>query len=223
MTDNQIKVIKQVLMDVELLEIGELELLSNVNFTPSDAFNKKIARIINFEKNRENSILKLTFRKRIAVLIAAIITALTVFSACAFGNQIKDFFIEVYESTTRLFSNSENEYEYIEYTFTYIPEGYKPSNIIRYENTLISKYANEENTLTITQCKLSGSSIQINTEGKGYQTINVGNYKVYYVNNKSMNIAVWSYEGNSFDIVCHESLSWDEIEKIILGAKTNTN
>ena len=120
---------------------------------------------------------------------------------------------------TRFFSpHEESASDYQEYSFTYIPEGYKLEESFELQNWAEYKYSNSQHYIYITQSELSGNSIQIDTEDASFSILNINNIKIYRTNKNNTYAVVWRTNTTAFSIVCHNSIEWSEIEKMILGA-----
>lgn len=98
MTVTQIEITKKALLDVELIEIKYWESFPDIDFAPSQVYVDKIKKIIISECRREASLLKLSARKKLTLLIASALIFLLTLSACVFKDQIKDFVIEAYDA-----------------------------------------------------------------------------------------------------------------------------
>ena len=76
MTDNQLAAARGALKLIELREANRISHLSDVIPEYSDRFNDKIERLIASERKREASVLKLPLKKKILILVAAMVIAL---------------------------------------------------------------------------------------------------------------------------------------------------
>ena len=219
MTDSQIAITKKALVAVDNIEIKKLELFPDVPFQPSEEYLKKIEKIINSEKKRESSILHLSARKKIALLIAVIITALTVLSACIYIEQIKDFLSETYGTMTIFFSPKDKENSgFKEYIFSYLPDKYQEIDSYQDNVSIVKVFSDGNYYLSIEQTSLSGSHIQIDTENMDYETATINELTVYYSINNNRYALLWQNPSTLFHLNCHDSIGWEEIEKIITNA-----
>ena len=219
MTDSQIEITKKALVAVDNIEIKKLDLFPDVPFQPSEEYLKKIEKIINSEKKRESSVLHLSARKKIALLIAVIITALTVLSACIFIEQIKDFLTETYGTMTKFFSPNDKENGgFKEYIFSYLPDKYQEIDSYQDNVSIVKVFSDGNYYLSIEQTSLSGSHIQIDTENMDYETATINELTVYYSINNNRYALLWQNSSTLFHLNCHDSVGWEEIEKIISNA-----
>ena len=219
MTVTQTEMIKKALLAVELSEIKYMEKLPDASLDFSEMYKTKISRLINSERKREASLLRLSARKRLTILVASILILLLTLTACIFKDHIKEFIIESYGAMTRFFSPyDESISDYQKHTFTYIPEGYKLTESFEFQNYIEYRYSNSTHFISITQSQLSGNSIQIDTENASYDILNINNIEVHRSIKNNTYMVVWKTDTTAFSLVCHDSVEWSEIEKIILGA-----
>ena len=217
MNNSNTEIIKKALLQVELTEIHYLESFSSVSFEPSENHKNTVNKIIKSERKRENSVLKLSAKKRLALLIASIIIFALIMTSCIFGNQIKELIIDIYESMMGLSSYDDNLPDYKEYTFNFIPAEY---NLVEYssqEDVTIHRYSNGQHRLNITQNSSAHSKIQIDNKNSTYHTVVVNGITVHCVLKHNTYSIVWKMEGTNFTLTCHDSIEWSDIEKIIVN------
>ena len=141
-------------------------------------------------------------------------------TACIFRKEIKEFIIKIYTSSIGFDSNTDKyDDNYTEHIFTYIPVEYKL--IDSFDNVKNSKkvYSCDDKLLVIEQCSSKGDMVQLGSDDQTYNHRLIDKYNVYYTYTKNTYVLIWNYQEKIFIISCHESLGWDEIEKIILGVK----
>ena len=220
MTGTQIEIIKKALYDVDTMEIIKLSVLPAVPFVASTKHNDKIQKLIDSERRRENSVLKLPFRNKVVIIIALFLILSLTLTACIFRKEIKEFIIKIYTSSIGFDSNTDKyDDNYTEHIFTYIPVEYKL--IDSFDNVKNSKkvYSCDDKLLVIEQCSSKGNVVQLGSDDQTYNHRLIDKYNVYYTYTKNTYVLIWNYQEKIFIISCHESLGWDEIEKIILGVK----
>ena len=220
MTGTQIEIIKKALYDVDTMEIIKLSALPAVPFVASTKHNDKVQKLIDSERRRENSVLKLPFRNKVVIIIALFLILSLTLTACIFRKEIKEFIIKIYTSSIGFDSNTDKyDDNYTEHIFTYIPVEYKL--IDSFDNVKNSKkvYSCDDKLLVIEQCSSKGDMVQLGSDDQTYNHRLIDKYNVYYTYTKNTYALIWNYQEKIFIISCHESLGWDEIEKIILGVK----
>ena len=125
MINSQTILIKKAIFQVENEEIKYLEEFPDVPFVPSEKYNTSLAKLIDFERKRENSLLKLSYRQKAVALIVAITILFTMLTGCGiiFRNEIREIYNEFFLLLTFSDRENNNTIENI-YQVNYIPEGY---------------------------------------------------------------------------------------------------
>ena len=220
MTISQKNVITQALLDIETVKIKKIEALPSFPFETSKEYNEKINKLILSERKRENSILKLNLRKKVTLLAASILILMLALTACLFKEEIRDFFISFENDTIKFFYPSQEDgYDYVEYNFEFIPEGYLLKDEFIDENSQLLIYSNDdEHILSIGQGNVKISTSRIGSEDGNYQTATVNGQTVYFNLVKNTYTLLWKTEGNVFLLTCPEYLGWSTVEQIICGA-----
>lgn len=152
-----------------------------------------------------------------AILLAA---ALLLTGCAVFRNEIRDFFVEIYETFIRITFDTDQSRGTIGdvYEPTFIPEGYTPQNevinplIVRYD------YANSEgNYITFEQYLLDSSTFLFDAENGDTTSMAIGNYEVYYRCLNSQHRYVWNDGKYAMAIHTDVELNADNLEKLISG------
>ena len=217
MTAVQTEMIKKALNDVDAIEIYKLSSLPEVPFTPSVDFIDKVNKLIDSDRKRECSLLKLSHKKKVALLIASAMILVLTLTACIFREEIQDFFISIKKETIGFVSSTdENTTTSATYRFTYIPSGYVLTDTLKTDATLLCVYKNDTHYLSIDQGSIN-SCVNMDTENGSYQITVINDYTIYYTYTKNTYSLIWKNDTDVFSITCHESLGWNEIEKIVIG------
>lgn len=177
---------------------------------------EKMSEILGFKVKAPRRINK---KGMAAILLAA---ALLLTGCAVFRNEIRDFFVEIYETFIRVTFDAEqpSEEETIGdvYEPAFIPEGYTPKNevinplIVRYE------YANsEDNYITFEQYLLDSSTFLFDAENGDTTSIAIGNYEVYYRCLNSQHRYIWNDGKYAMAINTDVELNADDLEKLING------
>ena len=219
MTISQKNVITQALLDIETVKIKKIEALPSFPFETSKEYKEKTNKLILSERKRENSILKLNLRKKVTLLAASILILMLALTACLFKEEIRDFFISFEDATIKFFYPSQEDgYDYVEYNFEFIPEGYLLKDEFIDDNHQLLIYSNNEHSISIGQGNVKTSTSRIDTEDGSYQTATVNGHTVYFNLVKNTYNLLWKAEGNVFLLTCPEYLGWSTVEDIICGA-----
>jgi hypothetical protein len=208
MTEAQIAIVKKALLEIEQERQKNIDSLNKVEPNYSEKYNKAISRLLKDQREKESSSLHLTYRQRIALLIATVLlTALTI-TACANAEAIKEFVVETIEHFVRLtIPTQENKFTLCE--ATYIPRGYHLESETFVEKTTSRKYfSNGTYRLTYIQNSTTANFII----DKEYEIIYIDDQKIYQTYNAGTYSLVWVNDFGIFNITYHESISWEEIE-----------
>lgn len=165
----------------------------------SDEFDKKIGKLLSFSQKPYFKFVN-TIGKRAAVIIIALITALsiTTLSVKAVREPVISFMISVYDKFTNiLFNTDELESSYptiIEESYhpEYIPEGYILKENNNFGNVIETIYSKGNDDLFFEQYIISSTQIGVDTEGTGVEILTVKGKEVLFYNNKGVNNIVWT-------------------------------
>ena len=208
MTEAQIAIVKKALLEIEQERQKNIDSLNKVEPNYSEKYNKAISRLLKDQREKESSSLHLTYRQRIALLIATVLlTALTI-TACANDEAIKEFVVEIIDHYARLTSPSETIL-FVPCEMTYIPEGYNLEEELIVEDVFITKtWKNGKSQITYDQGS-TNASISID---KDYRIIYIDEQKIYLTQSEYSYTLVWINDYGSFNLICSTSIPWEEIE-----------
>lgn len=216
MTNTQLQIIKKALFDVEMIELKRLEAFPAIQVEHSKEYTLKINSLIERERKRESSVFVWSPKRKGAVLVAVILILTLTITACAFGEQIKGFFVDIYETFTRLGVEGEpSDVPFEQYTFDWMPEEYTLIDNVIANNTSRTVWYNGKHQIYLEQDTLSSNSIIIDTENSQYEITNIGEVTVYYTYKNNTYTALWMLDNYQFCLVCHDSIAWCDIEKMI--------
>ena len=194
------------------------EMYSDFSEISKDSSNEKEALIDRYIKASRSIALK----HRIAIIvIAAIIIA---FSSCAiylFKEEIGGFFVTHFNDHANL-EYGTNEYTSIDtyYELTYIPDGFtKTESDITDLHSNIT-YTDETSEIFFSQSLLGTGFINIDTENtEEYGEIDIGDVTAIYTKKRGIWKVIWRNHSCSFGLTCYDSMSFEEVKKIVLGIK----
>ena len=156
---------------------------NSIDFTFSERFNKRMAKLIKSQKKAYYSLINTAY-KRVAIICIIILALLT--TACSvkvIREPIVNFFTEVYESFTRYFFEGDTVNTITkEYSLKVLPDGFKQTNKTQDAVFITTEYQNEngdiiELTQTITdntQHNLDnqiGNKYEISVDGQKIQVL----------------------------------------------------
>lgn len=225
MTNAQLEIIKRALFDAEMIEIKKLETFPEVKVAHSPAYVQKISELREKTKRTESSIISFSPRRKIAILVAVVLILALTITACAFGEQIKEFLFEIYETFTRAeVEGDPNTTEFEQYTPSYIPNDYTivDNEIVGGSSRII--WYNGDHYIYLDQDQQSSNKLILDTENSPYTQTIMGEHQIYYINENNTYIFIWIENGYQFSLYCHSSLTWDNIESLICSISlTNSN
>ena len=216
MTDNQLTAARGALKLIELREANRISHLSDVIPEYSDRFNDKIERLIASERKREASVLKLPLKKKILILVAAMVIALLTATSCVFGAEIKDFIIEVHSNTVILHSDGSGAHAITaEYRPSYLPDGYIHEKTIRSSSKVTSTWQRGKNTITITQATQITEQIKLDLYGIDYRLLDINGMEIHSLHENRSYYCIWTHDGYTFTLRTDTDLKLDDVKDII--------
>lgn len=220
MTINQAKILRSALYDAQLMELRYIESLPAENIVNSERVDNFVRELADGFKEKKKTGLGKRF---ILILVAAIISILLIVSISA-SDAIRNFFVNIYEIsiyedhiliTSNEDYNKENLEEPMqEFVTSYVPKGYIKT-ISKNHPALIDTYWNNgEHGITLSQTKLQNAVLYLDNEAE-YHTLVSNGKTIYYMHKHNSYFAIWSDSEYIFSITCHDSVSLEELEKII--------
>lgn len=177
--------------------------IENKNILFSSDFENKMQKLINRNKKPYFRLIN-TAAKRIAVIIVAIIIALTstALSVNAIRQEIKNFVIETFEKFSTVFFN-ENQNHVFEIMKKYkpdtFPEGFKLSEEYTDEVTYKIKYNDKNGNEILYLQRLASDGLSFDNENGNIEEINNG----VYVEEKSNNIKMYLWSDGTYKYSLH--------------------
>ena len=180
----------------------------------------KLSAIFGFKVNQNK---KYFVRILVGILIAALI--LTGCTAYVYRNEIKEFFVEIYEKHISVTYDNDNKTtmgndELIPCQCTYIPEGYElvDESITRLD-VFYKWQDSNESVITVQQTIFDGAEFYIDAENGNTEIINYEQYKIYCRKFENSCSFIWNDGVYAFTLKSSEQLSNEELFKIIKGIK----
>lgn len=210
MTEAKVSTIKKALLEIEQERLKKFDSMNKVEPTYSEKYNDAIARLLKDQSERESSSLHLTYRQRIALLIATIVIAALTVTACANGEAIKNFVVEIIDNYARL-TVPQQDIRFVPCQVTYIPEGYNLKNEIVVDDLYIEQtWKNGEKNISYIQ-STTNASISI---GQGYEIIYIDDQEIYMTQSEHSYCLTWVNDRGIFSITCSKPIPWEEVEAI---------
>ena len=173
---------------------------------PSNEYNEKVNEIISGKCNKRTGVIR-SPRRIAALIIATMIIASLTITAVAFRKQLKSFFVDVFDSFTRLTVTPEEDApKTIEevYTIPNLPDGF----------TIISETVEEKIAQTLWFCdyamlcleqSIIGTTIGMDTENGEYEKIEVNGFEGHKTYKDGMYTLTWIDERYVFCIICQDT------------------
>ena len=180
---------------------------------------EKMSEILGFKVKAPRRITK---KGLAAILLAA---ALLLTGCAVFRNEIRDFFVEVYETFIEIsFKQGENHSITETYGLSYMLDGYVQTEEKSSPSMVHYRYANQEKQIiTFEQVLLDGSSYNIDAEHGDEAFLTVDDNQIYYRNTDQYHIYIWTDDKYAMSIHSDVSLTTDDLEKLVRGIETRTN
>ena len=178
----------------------------------------KLSAIFGFKVNQNK---KYFVRILVGILIAALI--LTGCTAYVYRDEIKEFFVEIYEKHISVTYDNDNKTtmsndEIIPCQFTYIPEGYEVLNESNNSIYILYKWKSADgNLITVQQTIFDGADFYIDAENGNTEIINYEQYKIYCRRFENSCSFIWNDGVYAFTLTSTELLPNEELFKIIKG------
>ena len=195
----------------------------------------KLSAILGFKVNQNK---KFSVRLLIGILIAALI--LTGCTAYVYRNEIKEFFVEIYEKHILVTYDTENDKNGINinnvndennagmagennskiYQATYMKKDYEIINQTKTAVYVFYEWHDSSgNVITLQQMPFDGADYFLDAEHGNTEIINYEQYKIYCRKFENSCSFIWNDGVYAFTLKSSEQLSNEELFKIIKGIK----
>lgn len=220
MTNSDKRLFIQALSEGIVKKYDEEIITSDENAKCTSQHYKKLSAITGYKVTLDRHRAKKTW---IAIIIAAalLLTGCTVY---AYRNEIRDFFVEIYESFIKLTFDKEqnggNETMDQAYYPSYILEGYTLNNEVSTPIMILYEYANSSGEVLIfEQFLLDGSNYMLDAERGGTLLLIVNDQDVYYRYTDKLHHYIWNNGKYAFTINSSVKLKDEDIEYMIKEIK----
>ncbi len=218
MTKEQLELVKKALYQAEVIRVKQIEALPKADFVPDDEYKQRISALIEETKKPK----AISLKKRIIVLVAAILMLALIITACAFKNEIKGFFVNMFDTFASATSDKDKQYNYTAYKINSLPNGYSEysSSVVKTSSTTI--YSNGKHNIMLYQATISKSVAFFDTKSDEYNLLTISNTKVYYREENSCFYIYWTDPDYMFYLSCPVNIEWATIEEMILSIGEGT-
>ena len=195
-----------------MLEDIEKEKQQIQQIKTSDEHKKAIT--LSCHKTHERRVQK----ARVALLIMLIFLTTLTSSVVIFREEIGGFIANVFETHLNVdFGNNEGASLDTIYSPSCPPEGFTESKRTQKQFEYTVDYTGNNGFIKFTQSVADSGWYNIDNEAENSGNVTVGDVECYYVNKNGIWAVYWRREQYMFRLICPDSLTWDEIERIILG------
>ncbi|HOB19354.1 MAG TPA: DUF4367 domain-containing protein [Candidatus Atribacteria bacterium] len=201
-----------------ILQYPDADAVSAHTFSPR--FERKMSALISRRKKPYYYLVN-TVGKQVAVVILVILLTLsgTVFSVKALREPVVNFFIEIYETFSKILFSSEDDenYKKIEtyYAPQYIPEGFmlkeEDKNDLYYRLIFTDS---RSNLIIYSQLSYNKSTATVDTEDVVVEETTMNGLSVIYLTNKGYNRIVLNDGVYVYSITAPKYISHDELFKM---------
>ena len=218
MTENQIKILKKALIDIEQREARIYDSLPQVEFTHTEEYERKISKL--FSKSKKQ--ISYTTRKIAAILIAATLIFALSITAFAFRESIKQFFVEIYEDFVDITANNPEKEPLptkIEtfYTIYDIPDGFEKIEDTERESLSQQGWISDVGMITLQQTLLEGTEISASKEDANLQETKLGDKSLFWIEEEGAFQVFWAEKGYIFVLNVFGEFSFEDIQNMIIS------
>jgi len=226
--DNMLKQALEICLEQRIASLPDQEELKNIHIFSSQ-FENKMNKLIRLQRKPYYSMIN-TVGKKVALIIITIFIALTttVLSVDALRNGIFNFFIDVYEKfsvifTDKSFSNDNDQIKSIQtiYLPQYIPDGFM---LTLEENHVIGlkyRYENPDKNFIVFEQLLISMKTIMDTEDRQIEEINTDKFKGIFYLEKELNNLFW--DNGEYCFKLSSSISKNELIRIAESVVSEKN
>lgn len=193
------EILKLALLEAQKREMAELpseEELSKVQVF-STQFENKMRKLINGTKNKYLDFFGFNIRKSAAIFVAIVVVISSALSVEAVRKPIINFFIEIFETFSRLSFTNEDEIVLpimIEdfYAPNYIPTDYYILEENNYNNLYELLFTNDIDEIIFEQFTLESRRMVLDTEDVSTESVIISGNEGITFNNKNTNVIIWN-------------------------------
>lgn len=222
MTDNQIKLLKEALLEEDLKEMAIIDSLPDEEFVFSEKYKKEMQKLLNKHKKYTHTANRFIPKRLVGVLVAILITLTLMMSISAIREPVVKFIVNVYENFINIFVEEDEGVktpETIEkiYLPSYEIRGFHIQSTQNYETLVITNWTNDDKEFVLLEQTILEDNYQafLDKESMGYMMINIGSYEIYYTEKNNNYCFVWSNGEYMFKMKFPNTIELYEIKKII--------
>ena len=217
MTDKQLTIVKEALMEADLREMAIIDALPDEEITFSEKYKNAISKLMNNTRRSARS-----FSKKATVILVAVLTSLIlVMSVSAIREPIVNFLVEFYDNYINVtVDNKNNQESVIEAPLfpSYMIKGYALKDVNDLESLVVTRWENEGDNVIELRQHLNRNNLNINMNNPegGYKSIVLqSDLNLYYYSRDGYYSFFWVDDTFFYSFLCPDTIELSEIEKII--------
>ena len=219
MSEAELELCRKALYEIERKEILKYDSLPQEWGDHSDEFNEKIKSLIAKTRRKESSYILMNSKKIIIAALTAILIA-SILVACRYAPLIKQFVIKIFEGHTDFYLEDDETYrDKIDNVFNprFVPDGFKLIDSFLSDVMVKNVWDNGEDSIILAQSIKSTGVTGIDTTENQYDSVQIKDENIYYSVSRGYYVMVWLKDNYSFTLTCPTSISWADIEKMIVS------
>ncbi|MBQ8392450.1 MAG: DUF4367 domain-containing protein [Clostridia bacterium] len=222
MTNNQIKLLKEALLEEELAEMAVIDALPDEKVVFSEKYKIEIQKLLNKHKKYTRNANRFIPKRLVGVLAAILITLTLIMSISSIREPVVKFIVNTYESFISIFVEEDEGAkppETIEKV--YLPsceiDEFHIQKTTNYGTLSVTTWKNNNNEFIRLEQTILEENYQAFLHNKSveYTQINMELCDVYYMEKSCSYYFVWSNNGYIFKMKLPNTIELSEIEKII--------
>ena len=222
MTNNQIALIKEALLEEDLREMAIIDALPDEEFVFSEKYKTEMQKLLNNHKKYTHKANRFIPKRLAGVLAAILITLTLMMSISAIRKPVVKFIVNVYENFISIFAEEDEgvkppqEIENI-YLPTNDIQGYSIQSSYNQGKISSTVWINDNNEMIFLEQSVLENNYQafLDNESIKYETTRIDTYNIYYIIKKDSYFMVWSNGKYMFKMLFPSTMEFSEIEKII--------
>ena len=226
MTDNQIKLLKEALLEEDLREMAIIDALPDEEFVFSEKYKKEMQKLLIKHKKYTRNANRFIPKRLVGVLAAILITLTLMMSISAIREPVIKFIVNVYENFISIFVEDEGAKPPQEIEHICLPtdgiQGYSIQSSYNQGKISSTVWINENNEVIFLEQSILENNYQafLDNESTYYKTTIVDIYEIFYIEKNSSFGVVWSNGEYMFKMLFPNTIEFEEIEDIIRSFET---
>lgn len=221
MTNNQIALIKEALLEEDLAEMAVIDAIPDEDFVFSEKYKIEMQKLLNKHKKCMYNANRFIPKRLVGVLVAILITLTLMMSISAIREPIIKFIVNTYEGFVSIFVDENDEIKSTEtveeiYSPSYMLDGYVKKDFKQFKTVISTVWSKDNDILELRQNVMVEDFQHFTDKEKTeYSTINTISNTIYYINKNENYSFIWTNDIYLFTLICSNSIELSEIEKII--------